>query len=69
MTVRIEVDASLCSGQGRCYSVSPEILDYDDQGFVTINGSSLTVDDSERDLAEQAAQACPEGAITVSKDG
>lgn len=69
MTVRIEVDASLCSGQGRCYSVSPEILDYDDQGFVTINGSSLTVDEAEQHLADQAAQACPEGAITVYREG
>ena len=32
--MRIKVDAQLCSGQGRCYTVSPELFQSDDEGFV-----------------------------------
>ena len=32
--MRLTIDANLCSGQGRCYTLAPDLLDYDDEGFV-----------------------------------
>jgi ferredoxin len=63
--VKIAVDGRLCSGHGRCYSVAPELLAGDDEGFVTIRGSSTDVPPGLEDTARQAADWCPEQAITV----
>jgi len=32
-TMKITVDAELCSGQGRCYVVAPDLFSPDDEGF------------------------------------
>ncbi len=31
--MRISVDAEQCIGHGRCYAVSPEVYEPDDEGF------------------------------------
>ena len=41
--MRIKVDAELCSGQGRCYTVSPELFQSDDEGFVVQRGTEFEV--------------------------
>ena len=33
--MRLVVDAAKCSGHGRCYTVAPDLLEADDEGFVT----------------------------------
>ena len=63
--MNIAVDARLCSGHGRCYSVAPELLDGDGEGFVTIRGTSTEVPARLEDKARQAAEWCPEQAITL----
>jgi ferredoxin len=63
--VRIVVDGRLCSGHGRCYSVAPDLLSSDDEGFVTLRGSSTEVPAGLEDQAMQARDWCPEGAIRL----
>ena len=60
---------SRCTGHGRCYSVAPKLLSDDDEGFVTLRGSSMEIADDQLADAEEAAAGCPERAITLRRDG
>jgi ferredoxin len=61
--MRLAVDASLCSGQGRCYVVSPELFDSDDDGFCLQSGSEVDASEGLEEKARLAVESCPEGAI------
>jgi ferredoxin len=65
MAGRLSVDASKCTGHGRCYSVAPHLLSDDDEGFVTLRGSSMEITADQWDDAEDAVAACPERAISL----
>ena len=39
--MRIAVDAQLCSGQGRCYTVSSDLFTSDEEGFVEQRGTEF----------------------------
>ena len=55
-----------CVGHGRCYTLAPQFLDSDDEGFVTIRGGDpIEIPDDQRELAAELAGTCPEGAIVV----
>lgn len=41
--MKLDVDAGTCTGHGRCYSVAPDLLEADDEAFVTARGSALDV--------------------------
>ena len=61
--------STACQGHGRCYSLAPQLLDSDDEGFVTIRGDDpIEVPDDLRELAVEVAGTCPESAITVIDD-
>jgi ferredoxin len=59
------VDADLCMGHGRCYRIAPDLLTYDDEGYVSIRGQTIDVPEDQRELAEEAEGTCPEGAISL----
>jgi ferredoxin len=62
---RVSIDRSLCTGQGRCFSLAPDVFDADDQGF----GIVLVAEPDEQELvddARMAADTCPESAIAVT---
>jgi len=61
----LSVDASKCTGHGRCYTTSPELLSDDEEGFVTLRGSSQEVSDDQLAAAQRAVAACPERAISL----
>ncbi|WP_028473576.1 ferredoxin [Nocardioides alkalitolerans] len=61
----ISIDAEKCMGHGRCYSVAPDLLSDDDEGFVAERGRCWQVPDEQLDLAYEAADACPESAIAL----
>jgi ferredoxin len=63
--MKIKVDAELCSGQGRCYTVSPELFQSDDEGFVQQRGTEFDVAADDEEAALLAVASCPEGAISV----
>jgi ferredoxin len=55
-----------CTGHGRCYTLAPQLLSCDDEGYVTIRGGDpIDVPDDQRELAEEIAGTCPESAISV----
>ena len=62
-TMRIEVDAALCSGQGRCADLAPDVYSLDDKGYCAI--TELDVPEELHDGAVRGAQAGPERAISV----
>ena len=54
-TYRIEIDRSLCSGFGACADLAPQVIALDG-GVATLR------------VGEEAAAACPMGAITVVEE-
>jgi ferredoxin len=66
--MRLCVDADACTGHGRCYTLAPQLLDSDDEGYVTIRGASIEVPEDLRGLAEEVEGSCPEGAISLVAD-
>ena len=63
--MRLAVDAERCTGHGRCYTVAPDLLTYDDEGYVSIRGSAIDVPDDQVAAARDAASSCPEQAIQL----
>lgn len=61
----ISIDADTCMGHGRCYSVAPDLLSDDDEGFVAEKGRCWEVSADLVGAAQDAADACPEGAIAI----
>ena len=55
-----------CQGHGRCYSLAPQYLESDDEGFVTIRGGDpIELGDDQRALGDELVGTCPEGAILL----
>ena len=54
------VDRDLCIGCGLCPSIAPEIFEMDDEGKAIV-----LVEETDDAAAQEAAAACPVGAITV----
>jgi ferredoxin len=66
--VKLQI-TSACQGHGRCYSLAPDLLESDDEGFVTIaGGDPIELSDDQRALADELVGTCPEGAIVVLDD-
>jgi ferredoxin len=60
---RIVIDRSLCSGFGACAELAPHLFEVDARGLAEAR-QALTADAA----AEEAAAACPMGAITVVEE-
>lgn len=67
-TIRLAVSEKLCSGQGRCYSVSPDVFHSDDEGFCAERGTEFEVPAGLEQQARLGVDTCPEGAITVVEE-
>jgi ferredoxin len=63
--MKLSVDANLCRGHGRCYSLAEDLLEDDDEGFVTVRGQIIDVPNDQVEDARNAAGSCPEGAIEL----
>jgi ferredoxin len=66
--VKITVDGSRCMGHGRCYTLAPDLLTYDEQGYVTIRDTVIDVPQDQIDAAEEAEASCPEEAVSLIRD-
>jgi ferredoxin len=64
--MRLTIEADLCSGHGRCYTLEPALFDADDQGHGVVLFE--TISDGQIDAARRAAMNCPERAISISDD-
>jgi ferredoxin len=63
--MKVTVNAHLCSGQGRCYVLSPGLFTSDDDGFCAERDTTRPVPAGLEDSAQLAVDSCPEGAITL----
>ena len=63
--MRLSVGADICTGHGRCYTLAPDLLEDDDEGYVTVRGQEITVPAGQVDDARNAADSCPERAIAL----
>jgi ferredoxin len=66
--VRIHIDEDQCTGHGRCYRLAPDLLTYDDQGYVSVRGEAIGVPEDQAEFAEEAEGTCPEGAISLIRE-
>jgi ferredoxin len=66
--VKLTVDGESCMGHGRCYQVAPDLLTFDDEGYVTIRDETIDVAPGLVEAAEEAAGTCPEQAIVLIAD-
>ena len=41
--MKLTIDAAMCTGHGRCYTLAPDLLTYDDEGFVNERGTTIEV--------------------------
>jgi ferredoxin len=58
------IDQAACSGNGRCYSLVPELFTDDERGYGKVVGDG-TIAEEQREAAERAVRACPEDAISI----
>lgn len=65
----LSVDETRCTGHGRCYTASPDLLADDEEGFVTLRGSSMEITDDQLASATRAVTACPERAVSLVQSG
>jgi ferredoxin len=64
--MRILIDPDLCTGHGRCYSLSPDLFDSDEEGRGVVLVGVLA--GNQEAAARSAVLSCPEQAITVVED-
>jgi ferredoxin len=63
--MKLSVEETKCQGHGRCYTLALDLLDCDDEGYVTIRGSAIEVPAGQLAVAEDVVGSCPEGAISL----
>jgi len=63
--VKIRLDNEKCQGHGRCYALSPDLFESDDEGYAVLLLEGADVPPELEGAARLAADNCPEYAITV----
>lgn len=66
MRATVLVDRALCRGSGLCEAMAPETFRVTDEGSSVVLRPRVA-DDGHRELAEEVAECCPAGAITVQE--
>jgi ferredoxin len=64
---RVSIDNEKCTGHGRCYALSPNVFEADDDGYGQLVDPSGAIDsDAARAAAQLGVDGCPENAITIT---
>jgi ferredoxin len=61
--MRVSVDADRCQGHARCWDISPQVFDLDDEGHGVVLLADVPPD--LEDKACEAVRNCPERAISI----
>jgi ferredoxin len=61
--LRAEIDADRCQGHARCWEICPEVFALDDEGLAYVLAPDVPAE--LHDKAREAADNCPERAITL----
>jgi ferredoxin len=59
---KVHVDMNLCQSHGECTYVAPDIFELRDDDVLVYKAE---IDPTQRELAQEAADACPMAAITI----
>jgi ferredoxin len=62
--MKLVVDMNVCQGHARCWDLCPEVFDLDEEGLATVILDEVPPELESK--ARQAANNCPERAITVT---
>jgi ferredoxin len=62
--VKIQIDAGVCQGHGRCYDLAPSLFGDDEEGYGKVLGDGVVLPEKEDD-ARRAKLNCPEHAISL----
>jgi ferredoxin len=62
--MKAAVDSAKCQGHARCWEICPDLFTLDDEGFAFV--STPEIPQALEQKAREAADNCPERAITVS---
>lgn len=62
--VKATVDATKCEAYGACAEHCPSVFELDEWGYASVI-SDGTVPEGQQKAAQEAADACPEQAITI----
>ena len=62
--IRLTIDYAFCTGNGRCFTLFPELFGDDERGYGRVLTEELGDEQLER--AQRAVSACPEQAISVT---
>jgi ferredoxin len=65
--LKLRIDPGKCQGHGRCYDLSPDLFDDDDEGYGQVLGDG-TVSADRLEEARKAVVNCPESAISLIED-
>ena len=65
--MRVQINAELCQGHGRCYDLAPELFKDDDEGYGQVRKDGLVPPEAEHDV-RLAVLNCPEQAIVLSEE-
>jgi ferredoxin len=66
--MRVQIDAALCQGHGRCYDLAPDVFGEDDDGYAVLLCDGGVVPRELEDDARLAVANCPEEALAVEED-
>lgn len=61
--MRIRIDRDACTGHGRCYTLAPDLVIADDEGFGQVVRGDVPAD--LEGVARRAALNCPERAVLL----
>lgn len=61
--MKLVLDENKCSSLGMCESVAPEVFEVGEEGGLTI--LNPTPPEDQRELMEEAVEACPTGALSI----
>lgn len=64
--MKVTIDADICQGQGRCFSIAPNIFDFDDLGNGVVIGDGV-LNSETIESARLAQLNCPEHAIFIEE--
>ncbi len=65
--MKVTIDADLCQGQGRCFSIAPNLFGFDELGNGVVIGDGILTEGT-LEQARLAQSNCPEHAIFIEED-
>jgi ferredoxin len=63
--MKLSLDQDLCTGHGRCYSVAPEVIEPDSEGYNRARGTTVEIASAHECSARRGVKSCPEGALSI----